>query len=121
MNDNLGSLFAQARERGLVDLYTLDGGTYSWTIFLTLDYKEVKAKSGFGHRTPAAAIEAAIRAGAEERRLQLARQSRIVLPETDLGSNRQGQRGRAQPVVYSGLVEMCPAAGACSAAQHGRG
>ena len=62
MNDNLGSLFAQARERGLVDLYTLDGGTYSWTILLTLDYKEVKAKSGFGHRTPAAAIEAAIRA-----------------------------------------------------------
>ena len=62
MNENLGYLFAQARERGLVDLYTLDGGTYSCTILLTLDYKEVKAKSGFGHRTPIAAIEAVIRA-----------------------------------------------------------
>ena len=62
MNDNLGSLFAQARESGLVDLYTLDGGTYSWTILQTLDYKEIKAKSGFGHRTPSTAIEAALRA-----------------------------------------------------------
>ena len=62
MNDNLGSLFAQARERGLVDLYTLDGGTYSCTILMNLEYREIKAKSGFGHRTPIAAIEAVIRA-----------------------------------------------------------
>jgi hypothetical protein len=61
MSDDLGGLFAQARERGLVDLFTLDGGTYSCTILLELEYREVKAKSGRGHRTPNTAVEAAIR------------------------------------------------------------
>jgi hypothetical protein len=60
MSDNLGELFAQARVRGLVDLFTLDGGTYSCTILLALEYREMKAKSGFLHRTPQAAVEAAI-------------------------------------------------------------
>jgi hypothetical protein len=61
MSDNLGELFAQARERGLVDLCTMDGGTYSCTILLALEHREMKAKSGFLHRTPQAAVEAAIR------------------------------------------------------------
>ncbi len=61
MSDNLGELFAQARERGLVDLCTLDGGTYSCTILLALEYREMKAKSGFQHFTPQSAIVAAIR------------------------------------------------------------
>jgi hypothetical protein len=65
MNDNLGELFAQARERGLVDLSTLDGGTYSCTILLALEFREMKAKSGFLHRTPQAAVEAAIRVADE--------------------------------------------------------
>jgi hypothetical protein len=60
MSDNLGELFAQARERGLVDLSTLDGGTYSCTILLALEYREMKAKSGFMHFTPQAAVAAAI-------------------------------------------------------------
>jgi hypothetical protein len=61
MSDNLGELFAQARERGLVDLSTLDGGTYSCTILLALEYREMKAKSGFQHFTPQSAVSAAIR------------------------------------------------------------
>jgi hypothetical protein len=61
MSDNLGELFAQARERGLVDLCTLDGGTYSCTTLLALEYREMKAKSGFKHFTPQAAVAAAIR------------------------------------------------------------
>jgi hypothetical protein len=65
MTNNLGELFAKARERGLVDLTTLDGGTYSCTILLTLEYREMEAKSGFLHRTPQAAIEAAIHAAEE--------------------------------------------------------
>jgi hypothetical protein len=60
MSDNLAELFAQARERGLVDLSTLDGGTYSCTILLALECREMKAKSGFLHRTPQAAVGAAI-------------------------------------------------------------
>ena len=65
MTDNLGELFTQARERGLVDLSTLDGGTYSCTILLALEHREMKAKSGFLHRTPQAAVEAAIHAAEE--------------------------------------------------------
>jgi hypothetical protein len=61
MTDNLGELFAQARERGLVDLSTLDGGTYCCTILLALEHREMKAKSGFLHFTPQAAVAAAIR------------------------------------------------------------
>jgi hypothetical protein len=61
MNDNLGELFAQARERGLVVLSTFDGGTYSCTILLALEHREMKARSGFLHTTPQAAVEAAIR------------------------------------------------------------
>jgi hypothetical protein len=65
MSDNLGELFAQARERGLVDLSTLDGGTYSCTILLALEYREMKAKSGFMHFTPQSAVTAAIRVADE--------------------------------------------------------
>jgi hypothetical protein len=65
MSDNLGELFGQARQRGLVDLSTLDGGTYSCTILLALEYREMKAKSGFKHFTPHAAVEAAIRVADE--------------------------------------------------------
>jgi hypothetical protein len=65
VSDNLGELFAQARERGLVDLSTLDGGTYSCTILLALEYREMKAKSGFQHFTPQSAVAKAIRVADE--------------------------------------------------------
>jgi hypothetical protein len=65
MSGELGELFAQARERGLVDLCTLDGGTYSCTILLALEHREMKAKSGFQHFTPQAAVAAAIRVADE--------------------------------------------------------
>lgn len=64
MSDNLGELFAEARRLGLVDLSTLDGGTYSCTILLEIEGREVKAKSGFGHLTPHSAIKEAVRVAA---------------------------------------------------------
>jgi hypothetical protein len=62
MSDNLGDLFAEALGYGLVDLCTLDGGTYSCSILIALETREMKAKSGFGHFTPTAAVKAAIQA-----------------------------------------------------------
>jgi hypothetical protein len=62
MSDDLGELFAEARSYGLVDLCTLDGGTYSCSILIALETREIKAKSGYGHYSPNAAIKAAIQA-----------------------------------------------------------
>jgi hypothetical protein len=62
MSDDLGELFAEARRYGLVDLCTLDGGTYSCSILIALETREMKAKSGYGHFTPTAAVKAAIQA-----------------------------------------------------------
>ncbi len=62
MSDDLGELFAEARSYGLVDLCTLDGGTYSCTILIALETREMKAKSGSGHSTPTGAVKAAIQA-----------------------------------------------------------
>jgi hypothetical protein len=62
MSDDLGELFAEARSYGLVDLCTLDGGTYSCSILIAFETREMKAKSGYGHFTPAAAVKAAIQA-----------------------------------------------------------
>jgi hypothetical protein len=61
MSDSLGEVFAEARRYGLVDIATLDGGTYSCTILLDFGHLEMKAKSGFDHLTPQAAVVAAIR------------------------------------------------------------
>jgi hypothetical protein len=62
MSDDLGKLFAEARSYGLVDLCTLDGGTYSCSILIAFETREMKAKSGYGHFTPTAAVKAAIQA-----------------------------------------------------------
>ena len=62
MTDNLSDVFAQARRYGLVDLCTLDGGTYSCSILIEHEQREMKAKSGYGHQTPASAITAAMEA-----------------------------------------------------------
>jgi hypothetical protein len=62
MRDDLGKLFAEARSYGLVDLCTLDGGTYSCSILIARGTREMKAKSGSDHLTPAAAVKAAIQA-----------------------------------------------------------
>ena len=64
MTDNLGEIFAEARQYGLVDLVTLDGGTYCCSILIDLEDREVKAKSGFQHMTPYSAIKAAIQVAA---------------------------------------------------------
>jgi hypothetical protein len=64
VSDNLGDAFAEARRYGL-DLASLDGGTYSCTILLALEHWEMKAKSGFKHFTPQAAVVAAIRVADE--------------------------------------------------------
>jgi hypothetical protein len=64
MSDNLGEFFAEARRYGLVDLFTLDGGTYSCRILVALEDREIKAKSGFGHMTPNSAIKAAMQVAA---------------------------------------------------------
>jgi hypothetical protein len=60
MSDNLGELFTEARLYGLVDLTTLDGGTYCCTILVALEHREMKAKSGKMHSTPSAAVSEAI-------------------------------------------------------------
>jgi hypothetical protein len=62
MSDDLGKLFTEARGYGLVDLCSLDGGTYSCSILIALEKREMKAKSGYGHFSPNAAIKAAIQA-----------------------------------------------------------
>ena len=64
MSEDLSDLFMQARGHGLVDLCTLDGGTYSCTILVAFECREMKAKSGFGHLTPSAAVKAAIKVAA---------------------------------------------------------
>jgi hypothetical protein len=64
MSDNLGEIFAEARRYGLVDLFTLGGGTYSCWILVILEEREMRAKSGFGHMTPNSAIKAAMQVAA---------------------------------------------------------
>ena len=58
---NLSELFMIAREYGLVYIHTSAYGTYSCIItFNTIKHTELKAKSGFDHKTPEDAVLAAI-------------------------------------------------------------
>lgn len=57
----LDELFGDAREFGRVNLFTSDDGTYSVNIiFPTPADTDVKANSGFGHKTPHLALQFAI-------------------------------------------------------------
>ena len=57
----LDELFTEARGLGLVILHTHDDATYSVTIkFPTIANVELKAQSGFGHKSPHAAFQFAI-------------------------------------------------------------
>ena len=59
---NLSELFREARQYGCVYIFTCDSdGTYSCDItFHTIANTKLKAKSGYGHKTPEEAVRAAI-------------------------------------------------------------
>ena len=63
---NLSELWIEARKYGLVNMHTMEDGTYWCHItFNSINHTELKAKSGFHHLTPESAIIAAINTAAE--------------------------------------------------------
>ncbi len=57
----LSKLWEEARQYGLIDLFTADNGTYSCSItFNSIKHTELRSRSGHNHKTHEQAVQAAI-------------------------------------------------------------